>query len=90
MAKGLAVAAAGNGEIVCVEHLQLVDEKKAAAILGLAVRTLQDWRRQTHRGRPRGPAYIITGTRAVRYRVVDLKRWVDDNRHPAAQDGAAR
>lgn len=50
----------------------LIDERAAAPLLGLSVRTLQNDRVT---GRFQIP-YVRIG-RAVRYRPGDLKRWVD-------------
>jgi len=53
---------------------KLVDEKKAAEILGLAVQTLRNYR---HLGRP--PAYVKFG-RAIRYPLNDLFDFITKNR----------
>ena len=52
----------------------VVDEKKAAAYVGLSVKTLQA-RRATHKV----PAYIKVG-RSVRYRIADLDAFLAAHR----------
>lgn len=49
-------------------------EAQAAEFLGVAKRTMQDWR--TH---GRGPAYYKLGKRVV-YDATDLQGYLDDNR----------
>ena len=49
---------------------KLLDEDKAAEILGLAVQTLRNWRSQR-----RGPVYVKLG-RSVRYRPEDLEEYI--------------
>lgn len=51
----------------------LVNEREAASILCYSVRALQNWR---HRGG--GPKYVKVSSRSVRYRRVDLQKWIDD------------
>ena len=52
----------------------LVDEREAAAILGIAVGTLRNWRAQ----RPRvGPPIRKIGQRAVRYLRTDLAAFIN-------------
>ncbi len=46
---------------------ELVDEREAAAILGIAVATLRNWRALR-----KGPPYRKIGSRVVRYHVADL------------------
>ena len=51
----------------------LVGEKKAAEIIGLSVRTLQQ-RRYLHQP----PKYIrLPGTRSIRYRLSDLRSFIE-------------
>lgn len=50
---------------------QMMNEKEAAAYLGLSARTLQQWRYLK-----RGPRYVKVSERCVRYRLVDLDDWV--------------
>jgi phage terminase Nu1 subunit (DNA packaging protein) len=48
----------------------MVDERQAAAMLGMTPRTLQQWRRDGI-----DLPYVRVSSRCVRYRVVDLERW---------------
>ncbi len=50
----------------------LIDEKVAAAFLGLEPRTMQSFRQ-----RGSGPKYIKISSRCLRYRRIDLKTWSD-------------
>ena len=54
---------------------------EAAAYLGVSTDMLQRWR--TSGG---GPAFITWGRRTVRYRMADLKAWVESQ--PAATNTA--
>ncbi|MDR1660074.1 MAG: helix-turn-helix domain-containing protein [Desulfovibrio sp.] len=50
-----------------------MNEREAAKFLGLAVKTLQDWRYQMT-----GPVYLkLNGGRSVRYSLDDLRRFMD-------------
>lgn len=51
----------------------LLDERAAAATLGLTPRTLQSWR-----NRGGGPAFVRVSSRCIRYRVEDLEAWAAD------------
>ena len=51
----------------------LLDQKQAARILGLSVRTLE-----RHRLAGTGPRYARLG-RVIRYREIDLADWVESN-----------
>jgi predicted DNA-binding transcriptional regulator AlpA len=51
----------------------LFDQKRAARILGLSVRTLE-----RHRLAGTGPRYARLG-RLIRYRQSDLEEWIDRN-----------
>ena len=69
----------------------LLTEQETCGLLGLSVRTLQNWRL-----RGGGPAYLKCG-RAVRYRRRDLLSWMDEHtrRHtgdsgPDTSDGAGQ
>jgi len=53
------------------QPVRLLEPEAAAQLLGLARRSLANWRSQG-----RGPRYIKTGGR-VRYRTADLERWLD-------------
>lgn len=59
----------------------LVDEYEAAATLGIAVRTLRNWRALR-----KGPRYRKIGARLVRYHVADL---VEFQRVMAGESGGA-
>ena len=50
-----------------------ITEARAAEILSVNPRTLQQWRL-----RGGGPKYVRISTRCVRYRVGDLTRWMDE------------
>ena len=56
------------------EHFwhSLIDEKVAAAFLGLEPRTMQAFRQ-----RGSGPKFIKISSRCLRYRRIDLKTWSD-------------
>ncbi len=45
----------------------------AADMLGCTVRTLSDWRLDG-----RGPKFVRVSSRMVRYRMIDLQRWLED------------
>lgn len=53
------------------DDLTTVDTQQAADILNVAVRTLSNWR-----STGKSPRYIKVG-RCVRYRVSDLKAWME-------------
>ena len=50
----------------------LLDERQAAAALGLTPRTLQSWR---HRGGENAIPFVRISTRCIRYRPEDLRKW---------------
>lgn len=50
----------------------LVSEKEAAQFLGFTIRFLQ-----ARRVRGNGPRFVKISSRAIRYRVSDLKEWVE-------------
>jgi predicted DNA-binding transcriptional regulator AlpA len=50
----------------------LLDQRQAAHLLRLSVRTLE-----RHRVAGTGPRFIRLGRRLIRYRVSDLAEWVD-------------
>jgi predicted DNA-binding transcriptional regulator AlpA len=52
---------------------QLLNQKQAARILGLSVRTLE-----RHRVTGTGPRYVRLG-HVIRYRQNDLQEWIDSN-----------
>ncbi|MEO6458941.1 MAG: helix-turn-helix domain-containing protein [Bdellovibrionota bacterium] len=51
---------------------QLLTEDQAGSFLNLSVRTLQAWR---HRGG--GPQFVRISSRAVRYRMADLRSFTE-------------
>ena len=53
----------------------MIDEKEAALFLGFKVKTLQGWR---HKGG--GPEYHKIGNKAVRYKINDLKLFLDNKK----------
>ena len=55
----------------------LLPPKKAAALLNIAVQTLAVWR---HRGKKDLP-YIRLSPRAIRYRMPDIRTFLEENRH---------
>lgn len=48
-----------------------VTTKEAAAITGLAVQTLHNWRLEA-----KGPAYVRAGRKAIRYSTTALHEWM--------------
>jgi predicted DNA-binding transcriptional regulator AlpA len=64
----------------------LLDERGAAAMLGMTPRTLQEWRRVGS-----GPPYVRISSRCVRYRVADLESWAAERvRTSTSAEAAAR
>ncbi len=53
----------------------LIDEKEAALFLGFKIKTLQGWR---HKGG--GPEYHKIGNKAVRYKINDLKLFLENKK----------
>ncbi|MCC7055693.1 MAG: helix-turn-helix domain-containing protein [Gemmatimonadaceae bacterium] len=51
---------------------QLLTEGQVAAMTGLAIKTLQNWR-----SKRTGPAFVKLGA-AVRYRADEITRWIDN------------
>ena len=51
---------------------ELLDTRQTAAWLGVAPITLEIWRSKN-----RGPAYIVCGTRSIRYRRAAVTTWLD-------------
>ncbi|GAB4253167.1 MAG: hypothetical protein Kow00122_11030 [Thermoleophilia bacterium] len=58
----------------------MVDERAAAARLGVSYRTLQGWR-----WRGGGPAYVKVGW-AVRYRLSDIEAFIEERRRRSTSD----
>ena len=59
----------------------LVDEKVAAAFLGVVDRTMQ-----TMRQRGDGPPYVVISARCIRYRRIGLKAWADARMRTSTAD----
>jgi predicted DNA-binding transcriptional regulator AlpA len=59
----------------------LLDERAAAALLGLTPRCLQSWR---HRGS--GPKFCRISARCVRYRPADLAAWAEARLRTSTSD----
>lgn len=51
---------------------QLVPEMTAADLLGLSIRTLQNWR-----VRGGGPCFVRISARCIRYRISDVEDWIE-------------
>ncbi len=64
---------------------QLVDERRAAEILGMQVRTLQQWRVSG-----RGPEFVKPGGRAVRYSLEALDAFIAKNTVRSTTEADAR
>lgn len=64
------------------KDLQLLTEKEVAKLLGMTPRFLQ-----ARRVRGDGPPFVRISSRAVRYRLSDLERWIRERlRISTAQD----
>ena len=64
---------------------ELIDEKVAAAFLGLVDRTMQSLRQ-----RGDGPRYVLISSRCIRYSRIELKAWADARlRSSTADQGGA-
>jgi len=50
---------------------RLLTQEQAAALLGVAPRTLEN-----HRARRVGPRFIALSRRCVRYKLADLEAWI--------------
>lgn len=59
----------------------LLTEKQAARFLGFSARTLQSWR-----FRGGGPRYVSVSPRCVRYRLEDLRQWIEDRLRTSTAD----
>jgi predicted site-specific integrase-resolvase len=55
--------------------LAAMNERQAALVLGVSIRTLQQWRLKG-----RGPSYVRPGGRAIRYLLPDLHEYLEQNR----------
>lgn len=56
-------------------YAERVSTKKAAAFLGVSVRTLEEWRRKGI-----GPAFAKIGRKLIRYELAELERFMKDSR----------
>jgi predicted DNA-binding transcriptional regulator AlpA len=52
----------------------LIDEKRVSSMTGIPVRTLQHWRHHQ-----RGPRFVKISARCVRYRLDDVRSWLDEH-----------
>jgi len=59
----------------------LLCEKRAAELLGFTPRFLQ-----SRRMRGDGPQYVRISQRAIRYRVTDLEKWVEQRLEQSTSD----
>ncbi len=59
----------------------LINEKAAAAFLGVTGRSLQKWRQVGG-----GPRYVSLSARCLRYRRIDLKAWSDERLRKSTAD----
>lgn len=58
--------------ILPIDPLEILsDIQLASRLRGVSVETLRKWRKAG-----KGPAYLKAGTRAVRYRAVDVEAWM--------------
>jgi len=62
----------------------LITTREAAAMLGVAPRTLEGWRL-----RGGGPRYVAVG-RLVRYRRAELERWLAERERASTSDRRAQ
>jgi hypothetical protein len=61
--------------VQAVEIPKMVDEQSASDLIGVKVKTLQDWRLK----RNFGPPFIRVGGKLIRYRVDALLAWLEEN-----------
>lgn len=59
----------------------LVRQEEAALILGVTPRCLENWR---HRGG--GPNFVRISARCIRYRRLDLNKWVEERVRTSTSD----
>ena len=59
----------------------LIDEKEAAAFLGLERRSMQGFRQ-----RGGGPAFMRISSRCIRYRRIDLRDWAEARMRSSTSD----
>ena len=62
----------------------LLDERRAAAALGVTPRALQEWRR-----RGGGPQYVRISKRCIRYMPEELQKWAAERLRTTPNPGQA-
>ncbi len=62
----------------------LIDEKVAAAFLGLTERTMQAYRQKGS-----GPRYVRISSRCLRYRRIELRQWAEARLRSSTSDPGA-
>lgn len=65
-------------------HDRCLRPQEVADLIGVKKNTLWAWRASG-----RGPAYIRTGSRTVRYRRSDVDAWMDQNRYGESASASA-
>ena len=60
-----------NAEEIAVGEDELLKDCAVASMLGVSTRTLKDWRRKKT-----GPKYVAIGRNTVRYRVGDVREFI--------------
>ena len=68
----------------------LLPASKVAPMLGISPQTLAVWRHRKNNGQS-APAlpYVKIGRRAIRYRLGDVRAFIEQNLHVAKQAGAS-
>jgi len=56
--------------------LELLTDTEVAELLGISVKTIQQWR-----WKGIGPTYVKVSTGWVRYRPADVATWLEENRY---------
>lgn len=64
-----------------VESKMLVNERHAAEIMGISVKTAQGWRFKGD-----GPRFVKIGKKAIRYQICDIFEWIDQQRRQSTSD----
>ena len=84
-AEGAAVATSITGALDIRDNPgfwhKLINEKKAAAFLGVGERYMQSARQGGD-----GPHFVRLSARCIRYRRIDLKRWADERLRTSTAD----
>ena len=52
---------------------RLLNTRETAALVGVSVRTLEDWR---YRDEGQGPPFIVVSPRCVRYDLAEVEAWI--------------